>query len=104
MGMMQKDSIMKSSKLSIALVIAGLCSSVFAQDRIDLQSDTTVLEILQGTTGQIVELYLDSGDKVGGKVEQLSENLIHLSHLTGAESLDAFVDVESVSAVIVRGK
>jgi hypothetical protein len=47
-------------------------------------------------------LRLDSGDKIDGKVEELTENVIHLSHLSGTELLDAFVDVESISAVIVR--
>jgi hypothetical protein len=93
---------MKSFTLLIALVIVGFCSGVFAQDRIDLQPDTTILNVLQGSTGQTVELRLDSGDKIDGKVEELTENVIHLSHLSGTELLDAFVDVESISAVIVR--
>jgi small nuclear ribonucleoprotein (snRNP)-like protein len=94
---------MKSSTLLTAFVIAGFSCSTFAQDRIELQSDTTILNVLQNSTGKTVELHLDSGDKIGGKVEALNENVIHLSHLTTADLLDAFVDVESISAVVVRG-
>lgn len=93
---------MKSSTLLIALVITGFCSSVFAQGKTGLQPDATIFNVLQESAGQTVELRLDSGDKVEGKVEELTENVIHLSHLSGKESLDAFVDVESISAVIVR--
>jgi hypothetical protein len=95
---------MKYSTLLTAFVIAGFCSSAFAQDRIELQSDTTILNILHDSTGKTVELHLDSGDKIGGTVEELTENVIHLSHLTGAESLDAFIDVEDISAVLVRAR
>ena len=99
---MLKGLVMKSSTLLIAFVIIGFCSSVFAQDRIDLQSDTTILNILHDSAGKTVELRLDSGDKIGGKVEELTENVIHLSHLTGAESFDAFIDVEDIVAVVIR--
>jgi hypothetical protein len=51
-----------------------------------------VLSILQGNAG-VVELYLRSGEKVEG---ELASNY-HLSHLTGAEFYDAFVDVKDIS-------
>jgi hypothetical protein len=62
---------MKSSTLLIAFVITGFCSSVFAQDRIDLQSDTTILGILHASTGKTVELRLDSETKSAGKSKSL---------------------------------
>ena len=37
-----------------------------------------------------------------GKIAQVSDNVVHLSNLTGAEYFDAFVDVKDISAVVVR--
>jgi hypothetical protein len=47
-------------------------------------------------------LHLNSGEKIGGRVEQVTDNVVHLSHLTGAEFFDAFVDGKDISAVVIR--
>jgi uncharacterized protein YukE len=57
---------------------------------------------LQGSAGKSVELHLRSGEKMGGKIAQVTDNIVHLSNLTGAEYFDAFVDVKDISAVVVR--
>ena len=67
--------------LLLGFIVAAVCSSLSAQ---------TVLSILQENTGKTVELHLQAGDKIGGKVEQINENVVHLSHLTGVEFFDAF--------------
>ena len=94
---------MKRYLLLLIIVIATLaCSSLFAQEKAALQPNVTVLSVLQGSAGKTVELHLRSGEKMGGKVSQVTENMVHLSSLTGAEYFDAFIDVKDVSAVIVR--
>jgi hypothetical protein len=40
--------------------------------------------------------------KIGGKVAGVTENVVHLSNLTGAEFFDAFIDAKDISAVVVR--
>ena len=52
----------------------------------------------------MVELRMNSGEKIGGKVEKVGDKLVHLSALSGAEFYDAAVDVSHVSAVVVRTK
>jgi len=47
-------------------------------------------------------LRLQAGEKIGGKVEQVTDNVVHLSHLTGAEFFDAFVNAKDISAVVIR--
>jgi hypothetical protein len=88
--------------LGTIIVIALTCSSLVAQDRAAIQPNATVLSILQGNPGKTVELHLRSGEKIGGKVGQVTENIVYLSHLTGAEFFDAFIDVKDISAVIIR--
>jgi hypothetical protein len=87
----------------LIIVIAALtCSSLLAQEKAALQPNVTVLSVLQGSAGKTVELHLRSGEKMGGKVAGVTDNVVHLSHLTGAEFFDAFVDVKDISAVVVR--
>jgi hypothetical protein len=92
-GITQNEVIMKRCLFLLGFVVAAVCSSLSAQ---------TLLSILQESTGKTVELHLQAGDKIGGKVEQVNENVVHLSHLTGAEFFDAFVNVNDVSAVVIR--
>jgi hypothetical protein len=95
---------MKSLSLVIALTLAFACSDLFAQGKIELQPTDTIISILQRNTGQVVELRMKSGEKIGGKVEKVGDKLVHLSQLTGAEFFDAAVDAADIAAVVVRTK
>jgi hypothetical protein len=96
----QNELIMK--RYSLFVTTAVICASSFAQDKASLQPNATVASLLQGSAGKSVELHLRSGEKMGGKVAQVTDNIVHLSNLTGAEYFDAFVDVKDISAVVVR--
>jgi hypothetical protein len=99
----QNQSVMKRYSLLLGIIIAAVaCSNLLAQERAALQPNASVLSILQGNLGKAVELHLRSGEKVGGKIGQVTDNVVYLSHLTGAEFYDAFVDVKDISAVVVR--
>jgi hypothetical protein len=99
----QNQSGMKRYSLLLGIIIAAVaCSSLLAQEKAALQPNASVLSILQGNAGKTVELRLRSGDKVGGRVGQVTDNIVYLSHLTGAEFYDAFVDVKDISAVVIR--
>ena len=94
---------MKRYSLLIGIIVAGVtCSSLLAQEKASLQPNATILSILQGSAGKTVELRLNSGEKIGGKVEQVNDNLVLLSHLTGTEFFDGFVNVKDISAVVIR--
>ena len=90
------------SLLVVTIITAAACASSFAQDKTSLQANASVAGILQGGAGKAVELHLRSGEKIGGKVGQVTDNIVYLSHLTGAEFFDAFVDVKDISAVVIR--
>jgi hypothetical protein len=94
---------MKSGSLSsLMLLVALFCSPVHADDRIDLQSDSTILSVLQASAGKTVELRLSAGEKIGGRVERVTDNLVYLSHLSAADFSEAVVDVQDVTAVLMR--
>jgi hypothetical protein len=113
-GITQNERIMKPYSLVVAIIIAAVaCASSFAQDKTSLQANASVAGILQGSAGKSVELHLRSGEKMVGKVDQVTDSIVHLSNLMGGEhrrwtstpsqtDLDAFVDMKDVSAVVVR--
>jgi len=88
--------------LLVIILAAVTCSGLFAQEKATLQPNATVVSLLQGSAGKSVELHLRSGEKMGGKIAQVTDNIVHLSNLTGAEYFDAFVDVKDISAIVVR--
>jgi hypothetical protein len=99
----QNERIMKPYSLLVVTIITAIaCASSFAQDKTSLQANANVAGILQGSAGKSVELHLRSGEKMGGKVAQVTDSIVHLSNLTGAEYFDAFIDMKDVSAVVVR--
>jgi hypothetical protein len=90
------------SLVVVTIITAVTCCGAFAQEKVALQTNATVVGLLQGSAGKIVELHLRSGEKMGGKVAQVTDNIVHLSNLTGAEYFDAFVDAKDISAVVIR--
>ena len=99
----QNELIMKRYSLLVGMIIPAVtCASTFAQDKASLQPNATILSVLQGSSGKTVELRMQCSEKVGGKVEQVNENVVLLSHLTGAEYFDGFVNVKDISAVVIR--
>jgi hypothetical protein len=99
----QNELIMNRYSLLVVIIItAVICASAFAQDKASMPPNATVVSLLQGSAGKSVELHLRSGEKMGGKIAQVTDNVVHLSNLTGAEYFDAFVDVKDISAVVVR--
>jgi hypothetical protein len=67
-----------------------------------LHPNATVISLLQASAGKSVELHLRSGEKMGGKVAHVTDNIVHLSNLTGTEYFDGFVNVKDISAVVIR--
>ena len=88
--------------LLVTIVASGACCGVFAQEKAAQQPNAPVVSLLQGSAGKSVELHLRSGEKMGGKIAQVTDNVVHLPNLTGAQYFDAFVDVKDISAVVVR--
>jgi hypothetical protein len=99
----QNEPIMKHYSLLVGIIfVAATCVSTLAQDKATLQPNATILSVLQGNTGKNVELRMQCGEKIGGKVEQVNDNVVLLSRLTGAEYFDGVVNVKDISAVVTR--
>ena len=99
----QNELIVKRYSLLVGMIITAVTrASTFAQEKASLQPNATILSVLQGNTGKAVELRMHCGEKIGGKVEQISDNVVLLSRLTGAEYFDGFVNLKDISAVVIR--
>ena len=95
---------MKHLLLAILMLIAAASSNLLAQSQLDFRPDDTVKTLLERQVGKSVELRMKSGEKVAGKLEKVGDKLVHLSQLAGAEFYDAAVELDSISAVVVRAK
>ena len=95
---------MKHLLLITTLVCTATAPLSYAQNKIELQPDDTMRSVLEKHVGQTVDLRLKSGDKIGGKLEKVTDKLVHLAQLTGAEYSDGVVDLTHVSAVVARTK
>ena len=93
---------MKQLLLSFLMMIALAPSGALAQSKLSLQPNDTVHSVLEQQVGKPVELRMKSGEKMGGKLEKVTDKLVYLSQLTDADFYDAAVEIESIAAVVVR--
>lgn len=84
-----------------ALLSLALCSPL-AQAAEGFEGGDGIRSILNKKVGQKIELRLKSGEKIGGKVETVGEQLIHLTSVSGMELFEAVIVVEDVSAILYR--
>jgi len=92
------------SFFAVFVALCLTCLNLFAQAKVDLQSSDGIHTVLERNVGQTVELRMKSGEKIGGKVLKLGDKLVQLTQLTGMEFYDAAVELDSISAVVVRVK
>ncbi len=95
---------MKQLLFVMVATAVAFCSNATAQSKLELQPDDTMRSVLDRHVGQTVDLRLKSGEKLGGRLEKVTEKLAHLSQLSGAEYFDGVVDLTEVAAVAVRAK
>src|SRR5881227_1515991 len=73
---------MKRYSVLLGIIVAAVaCSTLPAQEKPAVLPNATVLSILQASAGKAVELHLRSGEKIGGRVGQVTDNIVYLSPL-----------------------
>jgi len=92
------------------LPLLALCLLVGAsplpagENKLGVKPDEEIGVVLQRLVGTQVQFRLRSGENIGGRLELVGKNLVHLTQLSGAEFSEAAVVVSDISAVIVRSK
>ena len=90
--------------LHLLVFAFALATTTFGQGTLDLEPNDTMQALLQRQVGQAVELRMTSGEKIGGKLEKVTEKLVYLSQITGVEYFGGVVVIEHVAALVVRTK
>ena len=89
--------------LSVILLTLLIALVAAAQEpKLSIAKDDTIRSVLSKQIGAKVTLRLGSGDELGGTVKSVGDRVVHLSEITGKEFFDAAVDIDKVSAVMVR--
>jgi hypothetical protein len=98
----------KSNPMKLTLLLALMTAVALplsaAEKGLDFKPADTIATVLVRQEGQKVELRLQSGEKIGGKLEKVGDKLVHLSQIVGAELFEAAVALDEIAAVVVRAK
>jgi len=82
------------------------CSSHLIADIGDVQLDQndSIYEVLERNIGMTIELVLDSGYTITGKLSRVTFEMVHITEISGQEYFDALILLDRVSVVIIRVK
>jgi len=88
-----------------ALILVVVTSAAMAEEaKLSVGKDDTIRSVLTTMVGKRVTLDLSAGQELTGTVRSVGEHVVHLGELQGKEYYDAIVDIDKVSAVVVRVK
>lgn len=89
------------------LLITGFLISIpltSLADPLAVDSADSVASLLGKYKGKRVSIRVSSGDELTGSVGEVTDKLVVLHELSGREFFDAAVNIEKISAIIVRTK
>jgi hypothetical protein len=89
--------------LGLVFFIFIVClTSTLKADAVEINDYDTVVTVLTAHVGKRVTVRLNSGQELSGTVTEVTENLTHLSELTGMEFYDAVIVNADITAVVIR--
>ena len=72
------------------------------EGKFELKANATMHDVLAERTGKRTTLRMQSGEDIEGTVVLVGNGLVHVSKLAGKDFYDAVVNIDRVSAVIVK--
>ena len=76
-----------------------------APQAVKVEEGDSVASLLKRYEGKAVKLRLSgSGDEIGGKVQKVGKELVHLTDLSGREFYDGVIRIDQVSAVVLQAR
>ncbi len=92
--------------LAAVLSVCGVGVSAQAADteaaKFEIKANSTMREVLAERTGKRATLRMQSGEDIEGTIVLVGNGLVHVSRLAGKDFFDAVVNIDRISAVIVR--
>ena len=89
-----------------AVLIAGtlIVTGIAQADPLTITKEDDIKSVLTDQIGKKITVHIKSGQELSGTVTAVSDELTHLSELTGKEFYDAVITNKSIEAVIIRAK
>lgn len=72
------------------------------EGKYELKANATMREVLAERTGKRTTLRMQSGEDIDGTVVLVGNGLVHISKLAGKDFYDAVVNIDRISAVIIK--
>jgi hypothetical protein len=89
----------------MVVLLVCLCKSTSVRaDVLAVKAGDTIPKLLEERKGKRVTLRLQGGEELTGKVRAVTSELVQLGELSGSDFFDAVVEVNRISALIVRVK
>jgi hypothetical protein len=88
--------------VGIMVISAPIAST--EEVKYNLKPAATMKTLLTDSLGKRVVVRLESGEELEGGVTMVGEHLVHLSKLSRRDFFDAFINIDRISAVIVRAR
>jgi len=93
--------------LAVALCLAGSMAvsshpASAGEAIFELKANGTMREVLAERTGKRTTLRMQSGEDIEGTVVLVGNGLVHVSKLAGKDFYDAVIQIDRISAVIVK--
>jgi hypothetical protein len=78
-------------------------SNASADDvKLEVKANATMHDVLAEQTGRRVALRMQSGEDLEGTIVLVGNGLVHISKLSGRDFYDAVVNIDRISAVIIK--
>jgi hypothetical protein len=96
---------MKKNLLAVALSLSLFAvAHVSHADPVSIKSGDTIQKQADAQKGKKITVRLMSGEELTGTVKGTTAELIHLTELSGKEFFDAVIEVNKVTAILIRTK
>jgi hypothetical protein len=83
------------------LAFLGLTQGAFA-DALKIKAGDSIQKVLEAHKEKRITLRLMGGGELSGKVRTVTKELVQLGELSNEEFFDSVIEIEKISAVIVR--
>jgi small nuclear ribonucleoprotein (snRNP)-like protein len=104
-----EEVLMKALRLVLLIAAAFLVSPLtIAADqtpdapKLEVQQQDTIESILRRHVGKRVTVRLEGGEELTGIVRTVGAKVVHLSDLANRDFYDAVIELEDLSAVVIR--
>jgi hypothetical protein len=94
----------KLAMVALTLLFCLILAHGALAEEFIIKSGDTMRKVLESRVGTRVALRLADGGELAGKVRIVTKDLVQLGELSGRDYYDAVIELEKISAVIVRVK